>query len=53
MTASTAHIPLTIESFVSDTRRLGAFDSRTSVVRERSAPSVRIPLTKRMGEGVR
>jgi hypothetical protein len=37
--------------FVSETRRMCAFGSRTSVVRERDAPSVRIPLTKSMVEG--
>lgn len=51
MTASTARIPLTIESFVSDTRRMSASGSRTSVVRERDASSVRILLTKRTVEG--
>jgi hypothetical protein len=40
-----------IKSFVSETRRMCAFGSRANVVRERDAPSVRIPLTKRVVEG--
>ena len=51
MTASTARIPLTIESFVSEVRRMSASRSRTSVVRARDALYVRVPLTKRTVEG--